>query len=119
MHLLRCGMHAINLLNDASLYPNDNADTMLDFAKIMLNDTDEDVQKVALEYLANSKDRALLAVLDEIGARDDSIGRNAYIATWRLKIFVDPVAALTEISSAPNAVNTEILRLLEECVTSI
>src|SRR5262249_2339171 len=32
-------MHAINLLNDASLYPNDNADTMLDFAKIMLNDT--------------------------------------------------------------------------------
>jgi hypothetical protein len=77
----------IDLLNDASLYPEAR---ILGFAEIILNDTDEDVQKAAVEYLANSRNRLLLPLLDEKSLRNDSLGRSARIAALRLKIFVDP-----------------------------
>ncbi|HEY7491501.1 MAG TPA: hypothetical protein VIH59_10390, partial [Candidatus Tectomicrobia bacterium] len=106
----------INLLNDASLYPESK---ILGFAETILNDTDEDVKKAALEYLTNSKNRALLPLLEEIGAHNDSLRHNARIAVLRLKIAVDPMAAFTEVPSSARDVSTEMLRLLAERIVSI
>ena len=91
----------------------------MSFADTILNDPDEEVQKAALNYLANSGSRLLLSLLDETSLRHDSLGRSARIAALRLKIFVDPVAALTEVSSSSSTVSTEVLGLLEERAANI
>jgi hypothetical protein len=108
---------AIDLLNDSSLYPAE--DKLLGFTETILDDADEDVQKVAVECLANSGNPVPLPLLHMKSLHNDPPGRSVYIAALRLKILVDPVATFTEISSASNAVNAEILRFLEEHITRI
>jgi hypothetical protein len=108
---------AIDLLNDASLYLPEGR--LLGFVESILNDTDEDVQKAAIEYLANSGNPVLLSVLLEKSVRNDPFGRSAYMAALRLEILVDPMAAFTRISSDPNTVNTEILQRLEQHIAHI
>ncbi len=107
----------IDLLNEAMVYPAEGE--VLGFAESILNDADGDVQKAALEYLANSGNPVLLTLLREKSMHSGPAGRSAHMAALRLKSFVDPVATFTEISSASDTVNAEILRLLEECAPRV
>jgi hypothetical protein len=109
--------HAINLLNDLSLYPPE--DKALGFAKSIINDRDENVAKAALEYLGNLANPALLPLLNEKASHSGPSGRSARTAALQLETIVDPAAAFIKMSSNPNPVNAEILRLLEQHIAHI
>jgi hypothetical protein len=108
---------AIELLNDASLYPSE--DKIEGFAEAALNDTDKSVENIAVEYLANSGNLVLLPLLDGKTWPSGAFDRGTCPAAWPLEIIIDPAAAFTKVSSAPNPVNPEILRLLDQHIAHV
>jgi hypothetical protein len=63
----------------------------LGFAETILEDADEDVQKTAVEYLANSGNPVLLPLLHIKSLHNDPPGRSASIAALRLKILSEDI----------------------------